>query len=140
MKKPVPGFLFCGIAIAAIISSCKSKGSDDAMILPKIMLKTDAGYSARDTNVAGGTALLTGIIANKTESNDVLKIFSITRSLDGGAASTVYNENLTAAQGDTYSKDYQIVTRSTAGTEKYIYTISNRDGLVNNISLTVTTH
>ena len=128
--------LLAGIAVS--FSSCKD--DDDKMILPTIVFKTTSGYTSKDTSVAAGTVLLTGINAAKSESDDVLKVFSITQSLDGATSTTIYNENIGSSSGDNYSHDYTIMTRTKAGTEKYTYTVSNRDGLVNSITLTVTTH
>lgn len=138
MKHPIRCLMTVAMAAAVLFSSCKKEDKDPG-ILPAIAFKTAAGYTFRDTTVTAGTMLLTGIDAHKTESQDVLRVFGISRSYDGGASTTVLTESLTSAQGDTYSKDYAISTRSTAGTEKYTYTVSNRDGLVNVVSLTVTT-
>lgn len=127
------------IVLTSFASSCKKIGDNDPGLLPYIALKTSGGYISKDTTVPAGTVIKTGIDAHKTEPTDVLKVFAITRTYDAGLGSTVYSENLSGAEGDNYTYDYNITTRSTAGTEKYTYTISNRDGLVNNVSLTITT-
>ena len=127
------------ISLFLFVGSCKKIESNDPGLLPNIVFKTGSGYTSKDTTVAAGTVLKTGINANKSEPTDVLKIFSITRIYDGGLSSNMYKADLTGSQGDNYSYDYNITTRTSAGTEKYTYTVSNRDGLVNSISLTVTT-
>lgn len=131
-------FLLPALAIAAMatISSCDK--DKDEMILPSISFKTGAGYTAHDTTVATGTTLLVGINAAKTENEDVLKRFTITRSVNGGTDSTLLTQNLTSAQGDAYSYDYTLNTGNVAGTQLYKFTIVNRDGLVNTDSLKVT--
>ncbi|CAN5239551.1 hypothetical protein BH09BAC1_BH09BAC1_03580 [soil metagenome] len=126
--------LFVAFFAAASLSSCEK----DEGTLPAISFKTGAGYTAADVTVAAGDTFKVGINAAKTEDKDVLKTFNISRKYDAGTDATVYNVALTSAQGDNYSYDYDIITRTTAGTEKYTFTITNRDGLVNQVSLTVT--
>ncbi len=126
-------------AVVVALSSC-SKSDGDPMILPQISFKTAAGYTYKDTTVAKGTILLTGISAAKSEPQDVLKRFIITRGFEADTVgSEVFKADLTGTQGDTYTYDYSIQTRSTIGKERYNYTVVNRDGLVNQVKLTVTT-
>ena len=135
MKQKI-NFIIALIASAFIflLSSCEK----DAGKLPDISFKTGAGYIAADATVARNIAFKVGINAAKTESNDVLKTFNISVSFDGGPSSTVYSETLTAAQGDNYTYDFNRTTRNQAGTEKYTFTITNRDGLINTVTLTIT--
>jgi hypothetical protein len=135
MNQPISKISFAIITLAMLtISSCeKDKG-----ILPAISFKTGSGYTSADGTIAKNTAFLVGIDAAKTEDKDVLKTFNASVSYDGGASSTVYSETLTAAQGDNYSHDLNFTTRDQSGTEKYTFTITNRDGLINTISLNIT--
>lgn len=123
-------------ALLAILtfSSCEK----DEGKLPDIEFKTGAGYTSTDVTVSQGDTVSVGIIAEKTEDKDVLKTFNISRSYDGGTDASVYNYSLTTAEEDQFTYDYDIVTRSQAGTEEYTFTITNRDGLVNQVSLTIT--
>ncbi|MDQ6755810.1 MAG: hypothetical protein M3004_02645 [Bacteroidota bacterium] len=134
--KQIFNFIIFAIASFFIfsISSCKK----DAGTLPDISFKTGAGYTSANATVARNTAFKVGINAAKTEKDDVLKTFNISVSFDGGTSTTVYSETLTAAQGDNYTYDFNRITRNQAGTEKYTFTITNRDGLINTISLTIT--
>ena len=68
----------------------------------------------------------------------MLKSFNVSVSYDGGAAATTLNESLSGSQGDNYDKDVTLTARNEAGTEKYTFTVVNRDGLVNSVSLTLT--
>lgn len=86
--------------------------------MPAISFKTGITYTSSSTSVSTNTTVQMGINASKSEEEDPLTLFSITRSYDGGAATQVYSENLSGTSGDSYSKDYSIVTRSTPGTEK----------------------
>jgi len=116
------------------LSSCK----EDEGKLPNIAFKTGGNYTSSDASVGQGAAILVGISASKSEDKDVLISFDISVSYDGGVSTSVYSETLTGASGDTYSYDYNITTRQQAGTETYTFTVINRDGLKNQVSLTLT--
>jgi hypothetical protein len=47
-----------------------------------------------------------GINASKSEEEDVLKKFNISKSVNGGTATTVYTEDLTGSEGDNFSFDF----------------------------------
>ena len=123
-----------------VASACKSSsGEKDPMILPQIAFKTDAGYVYKDTTVGKSVSLLTGINAAKSEPKDVLKRFTVTRGYDADTIGTaVITQDLTGTQGDNYTADYTISTRSSGGKETYTYTVVNRDGLINQVKLRVT--
>ncbi len=136
MKNLLVKSLLSAALFAALFtfSSCEK----DEGKLPEIAFKTGAGYTSADATVAKNTAVLIGVTADKTEDKDVLKTLSATVSYDGGAATTLVSDILTGTQGDHYEKDLSVTTRSQAGTENYTFTVVNRDGLTNSVSLTLT--
>jgi len=123
--------------LAVSFVSCKKEDEDEG-ILPQISFITGASYTAKDTTVGKNITLKVGINAAKSEPNDVLTKFNESVSYDGGAATTLQNTTLTGTQGDVYTTDVNVVTRNQTGTEKYTFTVVNKDGLTNTISLTVT--
>ncbi|HEX5112935.1 MAG TPA: hypothetical protein VFV79_08815 [Saprospiraceae bacterium] len=128
-------FLFIGL-LGYSIQSCKK----DEGKLPDIEFKTGGNYTSSDLTVSVATidTLLIGIHAEKTEEEDVLKHFNVSISLDGAPAVSVYDEDLTGADQDQYDADFTYVTPDVPGHYKIICTVTNRDGLTNNVSLTVT--
>jgi hypothetical protein len=110
----------------------------DAGTLPNISFKTGTGYTSADATVAKKATVLIGINASKAETNDVLVTFDGSKSTNGGTSTSFYSESLTGTLGDTYSKDLPITADSTAGTTKYTFTVVNKDGLKNSVSLTLT--
>lgn len=125
----------CILGIAALLSSCKK----DAGRLPNVVFKTGGTYTSADASITGGTTIIIGINANKTEDKDVLKKFNISKTVNGAAATTVYSQDLSGAEGDNYTYDYNTTLEATVGqTDKFTFTITNRDGLVNQVFLTVT--
>ncbi len=128
--------LFALLLAVVSFSSCKKE--EDAGLLPNISFKTGTGYVSSDIILKKDTTITVGIIASKAEAADVLKTFDASKILDGGASVSFLNEALTGTNGDAYSKDITITTRNVAGTEKYTFTVLNRDGLKNSVSLIIT--
>ena len=126
--------VFITILGVVFISSCEK----DEMVPPTIDFTIGAGYTATDAHIALNTSFKIGVDAKRTEDKDDLKTFLVTRSYDGAAATTVYNLTLTSAQAAEFTKDYNLTTRNMAGTEKYSFTVTNRDGLITTKSITIT--
>jgi hypothetical protein len=126
--------VFITILGVVFISSCEK----DEMVPPSIDFTIGAGYTAADAHIALNTAFKIGVDAKRTEDKDDLKTFLVTRSYDGAAATTIDNVTLTTAQAAEFTKDYPLTTRNMAGTEKYSFTVTNRDGLVTTKSITIT--
>jgi hypothetical protein len=121
------------ILVLTVFSAC-DKGK-----LPNISFKTGGSYLSADKTVAKGDTVLIGIKASKAEDADVLKTYNESVYYDGSSTATsLDNQSLSGGQGDSYEKDVQVVTRKQAGTEKYTFTVVNRDGLTNSVSLTLT--
>lgn len=132
MKSILSMLCLCGVLL--FVSSCdKDEGKS-----PNIAFKTGANYTSASKIVALGDSVLVGISASKSEDKDVLKTFDVSRSYDGGANVSVLNQTLTGAEADAFEGDITITARNTPGTEKYLFTVINRDGLKNTIDLTLT--
>ena len=82
---------------------------------------------------------MVGIVASKAEDKDVLISFDESVTYDAAATGTsVFSESLSGSNGNNYTKDISVKTRNVAGTEKYTFTVINRDGLKNSVSLKIT--
>ncbi|MCX8478249.1 MAG: hypothetical protein ORN56_00490 [Chitinophagales bacterium] len=130
-------FFFVTLFIAVIlISSCEK----DAGKLPLISFKTATGYTAADASITKGASIKMGVDCEKAEKYDVLKKFNISKSVNGAAAVSVYDQDLSGADQDKFSYDYSITQDTVVGRKTtYTYTITNRDGLVNQVTCTLTT-
>ncbi|MEI6312952.1 MAG: hypothetical protein WCP57_11885 [Bacteroidota bacterium] len=123
------------LSIVFIISSCEK----DEGKLPTISFKTGSGYTSTSSSITKGSNFMIGINAAKSEEADVLKKFNISKSINGATAVSVYNADLTGADADAFSYDYSITNDTVVGQQnKYIFTVTNRDGLTNQVDLTVT--
>ena len=136
MKKQISFAVITVVLFAALVNlaSCEK----DSGKLPNISFKTGAGYVSKDTTLAAGTAFTVGISATKAETQDVLKTFNITKAIGTAAATNVQSITLTSAQGDSYSQDFPFTAGTTGTTETYTFTVSNRDGLVNSVTVKIT--
>ena len=106
--------------------------------LPNITFKSGGDYISSDATVGLNDTVKIGIEASKSEKKDPLKKFTVTREYDKGTDETFIDESLSGSNGDAYSRDVEITTRNQPGTEKYTFTVVNRDGLINQVSLTLT--
>lgn len=127
----VYSLLIIGFMSASLGSCEKDKGK-----LPNIAFKTGTGYTSADATVATSTPLKIGITASKSEGKDVITKFTITKSVDGAAASTEYTQDV--SNGDTFDYDYNFTSDASAHVDKYTFTVVNKDGIVNSVSLTLT--
>lgn len=129
-------FISSAFVVLIMFSACKKE--KDAMIPPKLEFKTGAGYISADATVPKDTTITVGIHAEQTELGDFLKTFTVSYSYDGGADVAEPTEILDDSEHDTFEEDVHITTRNEAGTEKYTFTITNRDGLIVSKSITLT--
>lgn len=125
----------CCIAALTIFSSCE----EDEGKIPNISFKTGATYVSADANINKDSNIVIGISASKAEDKDVLKKFNISKSVNGGSDSTIFQKDLSGNEADTYSYDLPVTVGSKVGNkEKYTFTVTNRDGLIGQKSLTIT--
>ena len=125
--------LYLVLAFGIISFSCEK----DEMIPPTIDFTTGSGYTSADSHIALDTDFKIGVTAKRTEDKDDLKTFVVTVSYDGGAETTIDNVTIPAAQAGEFTKDYDLTTRNIAGSEKYSFTVTNRDGLITTKTITI---
>lgn len=127
--------IFMLFSIIALFASCEK----DEGKLPNIAFKTGSSLISQDTSLSAGTSIAIGINASKAEDKDVLKKFTVSKSINGAAATTVFTEDLSGADADNYSHDYTEVLAGSGGDViTYTFTVTNRDGLTKQVSLKVT--
>jgi hypothetical protein len=129
--------MLCGFSlIALLLLSLSCKKEKDKQIPPDIAFKTGPGYVSSNATVGINDTIQVGITASKTEDKDLLVRFVATQQYDASATVvTLMNESFNE---DNYSKDMTIITRKVVGIETYTYTIINRDGLTNTVTLVLT--
>ena len=115
--------------------SCKK--NVDQHIPPEITFTTGSGYTSADATVQNGDSIHVGITITKKE--DDLRTFNIAYAYDGASTSTtLLSYTMTTAEYGGYSNSYWIHTRNVAGTEKYTFTVVDRDGNLAQKAITLT--
>lgn len=134
MKKFILYFPVFFILLAFV--SCEK----DAGKLPIIAFITGSGYISSDVSLTKGSTIVIGIKASKAEDKDVLKKFNLSKSVNGAAAVTMVDKTLSGTEADSFTFEQTEKLDTVVGvTNKYTFTVTNRDGLVNQVSLSVTT-
>ena len=109
--------------LGLLLNSCEK----DKHIPPTVSLKTTAGYTGADASVGKSVTVKVGIIADKVE--DDMVSYNVSYAYDGATTTTTLQTfTLAGAELEHYDKDVTFVTRSVAGTEKWIFTITDKDG------------
>lgn len=110
--------------IGFVISSCEK----DKHIPPDVSFKTGAGYTSADATVAKGLAITVGLNAVKKE--DDMLTYNVSYAYDAATTTTTTFQtfNLAGSEQQNYSKDVTFTTRNQAGAEKWIFTITDKDG------------
>jgi hypothetical protein len=105
---------------------------------PKLEFKIASGYVSADKSLPKDTTIHIGIIATKTE--DEFKSYNASYFYDNSSTSnTLENTSISKAEEDGFTRDYSTIkTRNQAGTEKYTFTVVDKDGNVGSISLNFT--
>jgi hypothetical protein len=134
--KTILNILFL-ISVLGIVSSCeKDEGKK-----PNISYKTGGVYVSSDVALTPTSVLVVGINASKAEEEDPLVKFNISKSVNGGTSTTVFQTDLSGSEGDSYSHDFiEVISGNVGDTNKYTFTVTNRDGLTNQLVLIVTVH
>jgi len=133
MKKSIL-ILTIAVMFTAFFTSCeKDEGN-----LPNIAFKSGGNYLNHNDTINVGDTVFVGIQASKSEDKDVLKSFDGSRSYDNGANNSFMSESLSGSNEDNFSKDMTLIARNQAGKETYTFTVVNKDGLKNSVSLTLT--
>lgn len=138
MKKLFFSLMLGATAVGLIgnLSSCKDK---DKGTPPNISFITGTGYTSADASLQKGTTVKIGINASAAEEGDVLKTLNVSKSRNGAADVTDTTITISSAQQNSYTNDFSYTVDTTVGTTvKYTYTVTNRDGITNNVKLTVT--
>ena len=111
------------IVFSLALFSCKK----DAHNPPTLTLKTIAGYTSVNAVVGMDSIIKVGIIADKVE--DDMISYNISYAYDAATTTiTAQTFTLVGTELHHYDKDITLTTRNMAGTEKWLFTITDKDG------------
>jgi hypothetical protein len=104
---------------------------------PQVVFKTGSGYTSADATVAKGETIKVGIIGDKKE--DPMRTYNISYAYDGATTTTTKETfSIPSAEETHYEKDYTFTVRNQAGKEDWSFTITDKDGNIAPLSLTLT--
>lgn len=134
MTKKYGVFCLVAMAIMLFVSSC---GKDDNPN-PKIALERPASvvyYVAADTTLYRGTVYNVQVKADRTGPDGFLKTFKITRSLNGGADSTIIDAQINTL---LFIQGYSFAAADSGSVEHYTFTIGNAEGKTASVGYSLT--
>jgi hypothetical protein len=119
------------LAVVILLNSC------DPHTPPAIHFKTGGDYTSTDVTVAPGAGILVGITAKKRE--DDMKRYNISYAYDGASSTTTQETfSISGIGQQNYDKDYIFQVRNQEGLEKWSFVITDQDGNIAKLSLTIT--
>ena len=136
MNKPLV-FLFALITPVVILLSFSSCGKEKSTP-PVIAFRTTnsaISYVSADTSLTHGTIFNVGVNASKTGTDEYLTYFKISRSINGGADSTILEANFLYQY---FSQYYSYKVGDSGNVERYTFTVGERDGNTASVSVSIT--
>ncbi len=116
-------------AILFTVSSCESGGNHTPTICFRIT--TDSvSYQSSYLTLPRDSTFNLFIAASKTGPDGILKTFKITKSVNGGADTTLMDANVTTQY---YSQFYTYKAGDSGTVERYTFTIGNSENLYKSI-------
>jgi hypothetical protein len=126
--------LFITVIIAAFVMGCDT----EEKIPPRSEFKTTGNFIYTDTIVAPGTILRVGLIGMRTD-YDLRALYSEVAYDGANVSNLVERSYATESELERCERDFTITTRSTIGTERWIFVVNDREGLVIKREIRITT-
>jgi hypothetical protein len=126
--------LFITVIIAAFVMGCDM----EEKIPPRSEFKTTGNFIYTDTIVAPGTMLRVGLIGMRTD-YDLRALYSEVAYDGANVSNLVERSYATESELERCERDFTITTRSTIGTERWIFVVNDREGLVIKREIRITT-
>lgn len=125
--------IIVAMALGFVLNSCEK----DKHIPPDISFKTGAAYTSGDATVGQNETIQVGIIGEKKE--DDMISYNVSYAYDGASTTiTLQTFTITGGEQQHYDKDVTFTTRAQAGSEKWTFTITDKDGNIAQKQFTLT--
>ncbi|MDO9510666.1 MAG: hypothetical protein Q7J34_02810 [Bacteroidales bacterium] len=132
------GLLFTALlmAFSTVFTSCGDDNPDPVVKDPNITFVGGATYTSNDVTLTVNSDFRVGINAtSNATSNAKLTKFTIVRTFNN-VPTTVLNRTMSVA---TFSFDSVFTAKDVAGVERWVFEISDKDGLTKSVTFNVTT-
>ncbi|MFN8321129.1 MAG: hypothetical protein U0T74_00600 [Chitinophagales bacterium] len=133
MKRIVFVLILTGVLMAFVfnLSSCEKERTSE----PKVAFIAGSTYISSDDTLFRGTIFNVKVNASKVGLSDLLTSGKITRSVNGGADSTMLEMNFFT---QNFSQYYSYTAGDSGNVEKYTFTFGTQSGLYASSSISIT--
>ena len=131
MSRFVAAFL---VFLLTTLFSC----TQEEKVPPRSEFKTTGNFIYTDTIVAPGTVLRVGLIGMRTD-YDLRALYSEVAYDGANVANLVERSYVAESELERCERDFTITTRSTVGTERWVFVVNDREGLVIKREIRITT-
>lgn len=137
MKKTIYLFSLLMLAGAMVFTSCNKDDDDDPAVVTPVLTFMGGDYISTDVTLIIGEAFKVGVTAaeNPTSKKN-LESFKVVRTFNN-VNTTVFEE--TSIGEATYTWNDTLNANAAAGTERWTFTITDKDGQMKELSFTITT-
>lgn len=121
------------------ISACTK--TTEVGMKPVLELKDAPGFLYKDTTLSRGVTYHFLVEASRSEDASLLSSFDISRKYDDNVDNrdtSVYYEELKGDRRTSFDLDFRFDTRNKPGKERFIFTVKNMYGVVNQKVIVVT--
>jgi len=139
MKKTIYLFGLLLLAGAMVFTACKKDEDDPTPVdlTPVLTFIGNAGYTSADATLTVGSTFKVGVnAAENTTSKKNIETFKVVRTFNN-TPTTVYEEDNIGSANYTWEDD--LTANAIAGTERWTFTVTDKDNLVKELVLNITT-
>lgn len=132
------GLLFSALLLAfsTVFTSCSDDNPDPVVKDPNITFVGGATYTSNDATLTVNSDFRVGITAtSNATSNAKLTKFTVVRTFNN-VPTTVLTRTMSAA---TFTFDSVFMAKDVAGVERWVFEITDKDGLTKSVSFNITT-
>jgi hypothetical protein len=127
-------FLSHLFSIFIFISACQKPTPTPA----KVSFNKGVGYIFNNDTMLRNSPILIGINAITSQSDNLMKTFTITRTTNDDPPKTIAITGLGGAEASVYSFNLNTNVDSTVGnSNKYLFSITDKAGLTSSVQLTI---
>jgi hypothetical protein len=124
------------LVITLLLTACSKDNNGSQSEGPKLTLKTGAGYTSSSSTIGKAASFKVGIIAEKNTAD--LLVYLVRYSVDGGPEMSSFDTPITGTDRQRFEYDINLITRNQAGTEKWIFEVSDVNGKLTRKEITLT--
>jgi len=138
MKKTIYLFGLLLLAGAMVFTACKKDDDPEPIDLtPVLTFIGGAGYTSADAELTPGSTFKVGINASENAtSKKNIEIFKVVRIFNN-TPTTVFEDDNIGEQTFTWEQD--LLANTQVGEEKWTFTVTDKDGLIKELSFVITT-